>query len=98
MTIEQQRIMPWIRAISAPLSTLPTSGVSHGTVDLAELTIETREDTVSTVATLDFIRAEDAAACPEEGQWDLSWHGVTLRARLSTCPGQIATLSWFHSF
>jgi hypothetical protein len=98
ITLEQQQTMPWIRAISAPLSELQSGGRRQNNIPTEELTIKAPSESVSAWVALDFIKKEDAKEHPDGSQWDISWHNTTIWVCLSTCPAQIATLSWFHSF
>ena len=100
IVLQQQGEMPWIRATSAPLSTLKpsTEARSDGieTSDL-ETTAPAIMSDCSTRMEIDFIRPKAVVDRRNNSSWEFVWEKVGLRIRVGHIAPQIATLAWFHS-
>jgi hypothetical protein len=88
ITLQQEGMMPWI----------PAGDIRRDSIAVDELTIDAPSEDVSVRMALDSIKPENARNHVADGQWDIPWHAVAIRLRLSTCPAQIATLSWFYFY
>jgi len=100
IVLEQQGEMPWIRATSAPLSTLKPSAESRNdgieTSDLGTTAPAIMSD-CSTRMEVDFIRPVDVVEHRDNSTSEFSWGKVGLRVRVGHIAPQVATLAWFHS-
>ena len=98
IALQQDGWMPWIRAVSSPLETLPPGGRRDDDIEVNELTISSLTENNSVRIELDFIKPSDALDDPPTNEWHIPWHGVAIRLRTGISSPQIATLSWFHCY
>jgi hypothetical protein len=98
ITLQQEGRMPWIRAVTAPLSQLSLGGRRADLVDVEDIGIKSESEEVSVCISVDFVRLRDTRATTPPGQWDFNWHAVGLSLDVGVCEAQIATLSWFYFY
>jgi len=99
IVLSQQSEMPWIRAVTSPISGLRSSGRRSDTIDVEDLVICTLVENVSVRMEIDFIRPENCSTPTQSGnEWKFAWHKVGIRILLRSTQAHIATLSWFHFY
>ena len=96
LTLEQHLEMPWVRSVSAPIATLPTSGWRAGDIAIDELSIRVPSERFSVAVALDFVKPQAGEGLDHQSRWFIAWHNVAIRITLSFTYPQIATCSWFH--
>ncbi len=89
--------MPWIRAITAPLDTLRSAGLSWKQLPVDDLGVVTERESDSMQLAIDFIGPDELNEAGV-GVWHVPWGKNKLRISCTPCPPQIATLGWFHSY
>ena len=95
----QQPEMPWIRAITAGLSTLRPSGARPDGIASETWTMHSSNSEASVAISVDLLNPpppqdHDIADCFTR---HIEWHGIVVRVKAATRPEQIATLAWFHA-
>ena len=98
IVLEQQGMMPWIRAISAPIGKLKHGDIHSNSHNVEEWTTNAPSEDVSVGISLNFIKPENATVQKESGRWFVVWGSVALQCEVSICEPQIPTLSWFYSY
>lgn len=98
IVLEQDHRMPWIRAISAPISQLGESGSRNDGVPTEDLILQLPSKDLSVQIALDFIRANTVAAANSISTWAYAWGDVGVEVSASFTYPHIPTLSWFHSY
>jgi hypothetical protein len=96
MTLEQQHEVPWIRAASPPLDTMPTGGTRDDKINVETLTLASQTENASVGIGIDFVNAGQRAIGPHDAQWEIPWQGLTLSIGMILTERQRATISWFH--
>jgi hypothetical protein len=104
--LQQQSILPWIRAISRPLhSVLGRVGnrLRQDSINVENWSFAVSSDQVSIGMSLDFVSAEllpiltaKDKTSPDCLSRYVEWHGVVLYVTAEPLKPQIPTLSWFH--
>jgi hypothetical protein len=96
LTLRQQSRMPWIRAVSAPLVTLPTHAFRSPEGPVEEFIMFVPGEHLSACIELTFEKSSASELRWDQTTWCIAWHNVALRIRLSFMGPRIATLSWFQ--
>ncbi len=96
VAVDQDGELPWIRAVTAPLRSLPAQGSRTDGImeDEWTLMIPTRE--CSVCIAIDFIRPTAVGQMDHESCWSVAWGVVALRVKAAFTFPQEATLSWVH--
>jgi hypothetical protein len=98
IVLQQQKEMPWLRATSQALASLPDAGPPRsGNLELI-YTVPVVCLAASATIEIDFIRKEDVNTGRTMSPWEFVWHDVGLRVKAGFKHPQIATLSWFHFY
>lgn len=95
LTLRQQRKMPWLRAISAPLHTLHSQRGYRDAATLEEWILEVPSECLSINMDLNFLLA-NKRYIDAPSRWHFAWSGVVLQASMSFTYPRAAELSWFH--
>ncbi len=90
--------MPWIRATTAQLSQLRSSGLRWSKVPNHDLPFMAFSENTSIKIAIDFIRPEAIVSVADANTWAFIAGSVAIRVAVSTTAPQIATLGWFHSY
>lgn len=98
IAVDQDTFMPWARAISAPLTSLPTGGNRNDGIPTEEFLVTIPMENASLCMAVDFIREESKSLYENLSCWCVTWNDVTVRTTLSFTYPHIPTLSWFHSY
>lgn len=100
LVLKQQLYMPWIRAASNPLHTLPLTGSRADGIDTEEWCLSVPLDFGSVLLAVDFLAVgipQRLLPAPHQVVPDVPWRGMVVRVSVQLGGPQIATLSWFHS-
>ena len=98
IVLEQEGVMPWIRAVSAPIGKLKNGSARSGSKDVEEWVTPATSEEHSVQISLDFVKPQDALEHQNVGVWFIKWGAVAVRCKVSFCQPQIPTLSWFYSY
>jgi hypothetical protein len=101
IVLQQQLDMPWMRATSRSLESLPDAGPPRaGSITNEELvyTVPAIVPAASANIEIDFIRLEDVRPDRVAPPWEFAWHDVGLKVNAGFVAPQMATLSWFHFY
>lgn len=97
MTVAHYGFLPWIRAISPPMSKLKTFGLRNAGLSNRLLSVESLDEISSIGVEVDFVHPNQVDGFDQAGVISTKWHSVAIRCKLSARPGQRSTLGWFHS-
>jgi hypothetical protein len=97
MTVAQYGILPWIRAISPPMSKLKTFGMRNAGLSNHMLSVESLDEISSIGVEVDFVHPDQVDGFDQARVFSAKWHSVAITCKLSVRPGQLSTLGWFHS-
>jgi hypothetical protein len=97
LTVRQQSRMPWLRAVSAPFSSLRPQRFRSGRAATDEMVMHVPDERLSAWIDLDFVSPETAPRIGNQSTCCVVWRDVALRISLGFTGPRIATLSWFHS-
>jgi hypothetical protein len=100
IVLQQEGIMPWIRATSGPVHELPAAGrLRAPEIDTEDLIVQIPAimPSASMTIEIDFIRPEAVVGNRDATCWEYVWGNVGLRVSVGFRVPQIATLSWFHA-
>lgn len=97
MTVAQYGFLPWIRAISPPMSKLKTFGTRNIGLSTHTLLVESPDEISSIGIEIDFVHPDQVGGFDQAGVFSTKWHSVAIVCKLSVRPGQLSTLGWFHS-
>jgi hypothetical protein len=96
ITLQQQHELKWIRAVSAPLSTLRSAGLLRGRFDSQDLVISAPTESVSVRMSIDFIRPNVGQQFSHASLWYVTWKDVGVRLGMAFTFPQFATMAWAH--
>lgn len=97
LTVDQYGRLPWIRAVTAPITKQKSFGTRHNGLETRNVKIECKGTDESISIALDFIRPDAVEELLREGVFAMTWHAVSFSCVVSAVEGQIPTLNWFHS-
>ena len=100
IVLEQQQELPWIRAISNPLHSLPSVGTRADGVKLDYVTLGVDTDRTSIAIAIDLLKPSSELKNVEASKLvhHTEWHGVVARLSIGVVNEQPATLSWYHEY
>jgi hypothetical protein len=98
IVLEQDGIMPWIRAVSAPLGQLAYGGRRKDSIDVEEWIVQVGSVEASIRVELDFIKSNCVGGSDDLSRKSFVWHDIGVRVSIAFTYPQVATLSWFHSY
>jgi hypothetical protein len=96
LTLREQSRMRWVKAVSAPLATLPAQTFQSPEGPVEELVMFVPDEHLSTCIELTFEKPGTAELQLNQTTWCTAWQDVALRIDLSFMGPRIATLSWFQ--
>jgi hypothetical protein len=97
LSVAQYGFLPWIRAISPPMSKSKTFGLRNTGLKNHVLSVESQDEMSSVGVEVDFVHPSQVDGFNQNGVFSVKWHSVAIVCKLSVCPGQLSTLGWFHS-
>jgi hypothetical protein len=97
IVLELDGVMPWIRAVSAPLTSLKYGPPRADAIDTEEWTFNSIGADLSSVIAVDLVKPTALGANESFSTRSIVWRGVGVRVTVSLTWPQMATLSWFHA-
>jgi len=97
-TLRQESKMPWLRATSAPITTLGSQKLRSGATRPHELVIDIPDERLSVNMELDFLHTGGPSFQDANSTWHIAWSGAILRTSMSFTYPRTAELSWFHFY
>jgi hypothetical protein len=98
IAVHQNGHMPWLRAVSGLLSTLPNGSLRENKKATEDLPIRVPSEDCSIKISIDFVDPNHGNLQESLTSWTVGWHAVCIRLQLSMCYPQVSTLSWFHLY
>jgi hypothetical protein len=91
-----QKPVPWLRAISKPISQVKSAGLPSGSSQAAEHLVTTPSEDFSIGMEIDFLPAGHNRPADGSSVHVPIWRDHELRVSLSLLTPQVATLAWYH--
>ncbi len=112
IALNQQQEIPWIRAITRPVSEMRSAGLRWTNTPTNDLAFRLQNENTSLKIGIDFVQPElvgeyddkldglnsDNKKISTSKTWAFRHHSVGLRIGAEISEPQISTLSWFHSY
>ena len=96
--IEQQSQLPWIRAISSPISEAREHKLRSGNSEVEVFKIDSISESTSVRIEIDILGGDAKQEDGERGYWLVKWGQFSYRCKMSLCLPQISTLSWYYQY
>jgi hypothetical protein len=96
VALDQQLVVPWIRAVTAPLAQLSGGGIRPDSIDTEELVLDVPSEKNSACVAVDFVKPECQGRIENMSCWCVPWHDVAVKITLSFTLPQVPTLTWRH--
>ncbi len=96
LALDQLEKVPWVRAITQPIKSLPCGGIRHGSTDAEQFIVTAATEDTSILIAFDFVRHDLQIATTHDVSTEVDWHGRRLSIGMSVLPEQDGVLSWAH--